>query len=880
MNITTGEQGLNDELMLPARGGSSILGRTVYRLVLLCGLCACWSCVPTDQLRRNEYLLYGQAIRGNKLIPKPELEELIPQKPNRRILRTPLTPALWFYQLGARSYNADSAQRDLDAKISEYEQNKSSWGGNKAAEKRLTRRYNRQINRLRRRAEEGNTLMRLLGEPPAYFQSTDAKRNVEKIRKYLYDKGFFRANVNFTVDTLLGRRVRVTYLINEGIPFRLRALTYQIADPRVDSLVRGSLRESLLVTGDRYDADKVANERIRIEELLRNNGYYEFSRQFIPTPLDAQADTSLAGDGESGSRPVDLWIRIVNPPGRASHPIYRIGDVEMRITRDENQPLTDTIQRNGVRYLIANRRFSTRVLDSKLLLRPDSLYRIRNFRETQRQLFLLNQFKFTNINFTDTSGRRLQTRITAIPLDKYQLSTESGLNVSVFNQVFPGPFINLGMQVYNFFGGLETFEASLRGSFEVTPSFDVDPATGRYRPYNSRVLGFNTALTFPQVLMPTRFRFQFNRFNPKTQVNLGFNYTNRPEYVRSNLRAAMVYSWQRSNREVFNFSLADLNLLRGRIAGEFNEFLVEQNERGNPLIFSFRNALVSSMIFTYTYNSNILGQNRRANFFRITAESGGTTLNLLRTQSLDQFARQTGLQLSKYLRTNIDYRHYIPLRPRTTLALRLNTGLIFTYYSYDTISVGRRRFTAPYEKFFFGGGGNSNRAWLPRRLGPGSAYPFSRTNAFGVTRPEFRPPPYVGQFDYRYEQPGDILIEGSAELRGRLFHLGADFDGALFVDVGNVWTLRDDPNRRGENFRLDQFYRQMAVGAGAGLRLDFSFFIIRLDGAVKVYDPARRYIDLEGRVIDERYFLNQFTFRRMFQGPNPLVLNFGIGYPF
>ena len=180
----------------------------------------------------------------------------------------------------------------------------------------------------------------------------------------------------------------------------------------------------------------------------------------------------------------------------------------------------------------------------------------------------------------------------------------------------------------------------------------------------------------------------------------------------------------------------------------------------------------------------------------------------------------------------------------------------------------------PYERFFFAGGSNSIRAWLPRRLGPGAAVPY-------LSVPNNPALNANGQFVYRYEQPGNVLLEGSAELRGRLFHLLADVNGAIFVDAGNVWTLSSNANQIGSVFQFNTFIPQIAVGTGVGLRLDFSFFLIRLDGGIKVWDPARVNLKpRDGSQMDPRFILPEFSLRRLTRGPNPLVVNFGIGYPF
>ncbi len=848
--------------------------------------------------RTNDYLLYTNSIRGNRIVDSEELEGLIPQKPNRRILRTPLTPALWIYQAFSRGYNRDSAINQLVAKTTEFERESELLADDPKTLKKLNRRFNRNARKLRRYAEEGNWWMRNLGEAPIYYYPRDAEANAAKMQVYLRrTKGFFRAKVGYSVDTLIDGRVRVNYLVNEETPYVLRSITYDIADPAVRTLVDDKKADTFLHVGDRFDGGKVENERTRIEEFLRNNGYYEFSRDYIR--FISEQDTTSPVPADTASSPVDLTLHILNPPRKSAHPVYQIGDVNVTIAQSpiqaENNPTitpTDTTVTNGITYFYSGRRYAPRLLDSKIRLRPNELYSLSNYNSTQRQLFLLNQFKFVNINFTDTTTRRLRTEIRAIPLEKYEITTEGGLFVLYQGQGYPGPFANLTFRVRNLFGGLETFETNLRAGIEAQTGFsgiqsgDSDSSATQNKVYFAQELGLTTSLIFPQILFPGRIRFTFNDLNPKTQISLGYNYTNRPDFLRQTFRSTMSYNWQKLPKHQYSFFIADINLIRSSFEGGKNPALRQQFEQlllknrdstGNRTLFnSFRPSFASNMSFAYTYNTNVFGQNRRANFFRVALESGGTTLNFLRDTTVRKLISSTGLQFFKYLRFSADYRHYIPLRPRTTLAFRLNTGLLYSYGPNES---------APYEKYFFAGGSNSLRAWRPRRLGPGSAYP--RTGIInGRVSPEFLTDPRdktkkLPQFDYTFEQPGDFLLEGSAELRGRLFHFGADFNGAVFIDAGNVWALRNDPARQGEALRLQNFVPSIAVGTGVGVRVDFSFFIIRFDAGIKVWDPARRYYsDSEKQIVDERFILPKFSIRHLSRGANPMVVNFGIGYPF
>ena len=861
--------------------------------ILHCTLIFCLSgCLSSKQLRGNEYLLTAQTVRGNRLIPGEALESLIPQKPNRRILGLPITPPLWFYQFGLRRYNREAALRELQDKTNEFEQQSQQLASQPQALKKLNRQYGRQLKRLRLKAEEGNWVMRNLGEPPSYFAEGDAKANTVKMQKYLSDKGFFNAQASYKLDTLRRRQIRVNYLIKENEGFYLRNITYQIADPRIDSIVRQSFDKSRLQVGDRFDFDNMSGERLRIESLLRDQGYYTFSRQYIrATDVDTvrRGHDRLYRDGlepgDSTRRNVDIALQIVNPPGKLAHPIYHIGEVELQINAGEStatQPTealvdSDTVSRSGVTYLLGSRDISVRLLDSKILLRPNQLYSQTNYRDTQRQLFLLNQFKFINLNFIDTTNRRLQTLITATPLDKYEATAEGGLTGLLYQgQGYPGGFGSLIFRVRNMFGGLETFETSVRYGLEAQTGFVADPTNKDKVVYTSHELGISSSLIFPQILFPGNTRFRFNRYAPRTQISLSFNNSFRPDFRRSLLRATMAYTWQTTPAKQFSFLIADINLINAGpgtspvISDAFNAQLNDLKAQGSTVYLSFRRSLSSSFSFAYTHNTNIPGQNRRASFLRTVVESGGTTLNFFSDKTIAQWSDSvggTGLQFYKFLRGNVDYRYYVPIRNRTTLAFRVNTGVTYGY--------GPGGGPVPYEKFFFAGGSNSIRAWLPRRLGPGSAFPYQTDPNVPALNEQ------TGQFIYLFEQPGNVLLEASAELRGRLFHLGADVNGAIFVDAGNVWTLSNNSSRPGSVFRFDTFVPQIAVGTGVGLRLDFSFFVIRFDGGIKVWDPARQYFDEKKReMVDDRFILPKFSLRQLSSGANPLVINFGIGYPF
>jgi outer membrane protein insertion porin family len=211
-----------------------------------------------------------------------------------------------------------------------------------------------------------------------------------------------------------------------------------------------------------------------------------------------------------------------------------------------------------------------------------------------------------------------------------------------------------------------------------------------------------------------------------------------------------------------------------------------------------------------------------------------------------------GSQLYRYFKLSNDFRYYLPAGRKSSWAFRVNIGIARPYGQSTVL---------PYERFFFVGGSNSIRAWPPRRLGPGSD-----PDVMDSTRND-------GTIDYgrnyQFEQPGDILLETSAEYR---FDIVSFLEGAVFVDAGNVWVWKSQLNQPEGQFRWNRFYKEIAVGTGFGLRLDFSFLILRFDVGIKAYDP--------GKPAGQKFMLKNLSFNRPFGERQQTVLNVGIGYPF
>jgi hypothetical protein len=800
-------------------------------LVLLLALVGC---VREASTRQGEYLLVGQTVKGNQQIDDQTLLALVPQRPNRTFVFRGFLPYLGIYRFGEQFYNQEKTRDELRILLDSCQRRSLQLETDPGPMRRLQNRCEKRRLRLQRKIDQGNWLMRVPGEPPSYVTSALATDNAKKMQAYLVTRGFRDAWVRAALDSafVFKGQVRVVYAVEEGPPTTLQQVAYQAAERRLDSLMEANRPAARVKPGDRFDRDALDNERTRLETLFRDNGYYGFNRSDIGIMgVDTFRTDSLR---------IDPIFTIAPPRRGQAHPYYTVDSVSLVVDGTlpgmEAAHRTDVL-RDSVRYTFIGRTYSTRLLDSKITVRPGQLYSQSRIAETQRRLGTLDQFRFPDMPF-DTTRRRLQ--IYTNPLDKYQFSGEVGLNVF---QGLPGPFTNAALRIRNILGGLESLELAGRIGFEGQTGFINN------QPYRSFEAGLNASLIFPQILFPGNYNFRFNNSNPRTQLGVGYNVTDRQDYSRTNAKLAMNYSWQKSATETFYFSIFDANLNNSRIKeSAFAAYLDTLAKQGNPLKNSFQRSFVSSVSGSYVYSDNVVGQNRRAKYFRLFLELGGTTLNFTPNDEfpwLKTFFRDDSLQFFKFVRINPDFRYYLPVGLRSTLATRVNVGVGIPY--------GRNE-TLPYEKFYFLGGSNGMRAWRPRRLGPGS----------------YRSPSDTGP-DKLPEQPGNIMVELSAELRFPLIKLNGQINGAVFLDAGNVWTL----NSKGEalqpaNFDVRRFYREIALGTGFGVRWDFSFFIIRADWGIKMFDPTLP--------VGNRWVLDDFSLRR--GSDFKLRTNIGIGYPF
>ena len=781
-------------------------------------------------MEEDDYVVYNNELVGINIADADALQQLLEQEPNTRILGGSF--GVMLYRIGNQFYDSSKVAAKRKKVIDELEALQSN---DAAQPSELS--YKRKVENLKIKLESfdkileyGNALMRT-GNPVVILDSSLVEKSRKNMKGYLINHGFFDAEVDYSI-TSKDKKASISYEIEENKPYILDSVYTRVDNPELQNLISSFSSNSFLKKGQIYNQDNITEERNRLEELLKNKGYYMFSKSYIN--FIAYQDTA--------AKSIRIEQVIQKPTFAESHQVYTLDSISLRINppTDEFADRQIQTQYNGIDFSFYRDRYSAKILASRIQLQKGKPYNRIDALETQRLINSLDLFRFVNITF-DTLGTSLSAAIYTQPNQKYQLTNQLGMTIT---EQLPGPFFSTALRNRNFFRAGELLELNFRAGLE-----GVASATGQ-GVYQSSEINTSLSVIFPRFLIPfsPRTLQKYGKYNPNTRVQFGYLSTNRPEYNRNAINGQLGYTWStRNNRQSFTINAADVSYIRTPyIQDEFLGILENLQNDGNNLIWSFLPSLISSFSGQTLINFNRYGDfsARKASLLRIFGESGGTTLNLTNVRRND--SPEINYANFQWLKGQVDYRRYYPISKKQTLAYRLNFGMARPY----GVSAG----ILPYEKYFFAGGGTSIRAWQARRLGPGSSTP--------ITGPG-------GNYDYRNEQPAEMILESMFEYRRKLFSY---FDMAVFLDAGNSWMIGRDDARPGADFRYDRFYKEIAVGTGVGLRMDFDFLVIRLDLATKALDPARQ----EG----ERWILDNIRFNKPLGEKGQTVFNFGIGYPF
>ena len=674
-----------------------------------------------------------------------------------------------------------------------------------------------------------NRWLRRIGEPPVIYDSLKTIYGCDELQKVIFNKGYLNANVTFkTTINPKKRHAKVTYSIEEGEPYRLR--NYFITIPDSSALEAINRREKPLIKpGDLFDIDRLNEEREQVAKMLRNQGYYNFRKELLFFYVDSALNTHEI-DAELSIQPQyldnDSALQIIFTKKEIENvTILALKDNDLL----KNNLELDTFYQNNIKviYNKKNKAFRPKALINKTSIQPNRFYSDFIVDRTYSRLNSLNAAKYVNISFTENSNNKLEAQIVITQNKPHTVSAE-------IEGTYSGGDLGVGAAIgyknNNIFRGSEILNVSINGGYE---------AIGSLSEYQSAWdIGGEASLTFPTLLMPMTKDFR-QRSTGTTEIAASVNFQQRPEYQRNIASAGIKYNW-RWRRVNFTFNLLDLSYIYlPYMTAAFKDKYMRPT---SSIRFSYEDHFIMrwGLGINMSNRRNMTFNTSSFYTFRTNVRTAGNLLygisHLIKQQKNEDGVYEIfNIQYSQFAKADIDFAYNWYLTDKSRLVFHTGLGVGIPYGNASIL---------PFEERYYSGGANSMRGWSARKLGPGNFYNSS------------------GSIDFM-KQSGDIKFDLNLEARFRLIW---KLEAAVFVDAGNIWTIRDYAEQPTGAFRWNEFYKQIACNYGVGLRLDFDFFVIRVDMGIKLYDP--------GYPIESERWRTDLTWRDDF------ALHFAVGYPF
>ena len=663
-----------------------------------------------------------------------------------------------------------------------------------------------------------NRFLQRIGEAPVIYSQAKAQKTTENIKAAVRNMGFLRAEVDL-LERRKGFKLNALYDIKAGERYWVTEFDRQIADEHIREIVDADSAESKVFEGMPFDLNVLDAERTRLNRLLRNNGYYLFNKDFIRF----EADTTLGHNRVALSLVIDDY-RTGQQTTRTPHRQFYVKSVATQ---------SDTLHKN---YIRGN------VLQVKNSIRQGELYNDQHVQETYSNLSALGAVMNSSVTMqadtTDSTGLNAVVAVTTNKLRAFNAEVEGTNSAGDL-----GAAVVLSYQNRNLFRGSELLNVKLRGAYE-----NIKKLEG-YDNQDYIEYGVEVSLAFPDFKFPGVSRDFRHRSNAVSEVSLRYESQNRPEFHRRVVTGAWRYRWSQHNRQrQHRIDLIDLNyVFMPWISKTFrNDYLDNASSRNAILRYNYEDLFIMKWGYTFNYSSQPLSgatgnYGTNAYSLRFNIETAGnllyglTSLFSTSKNSLNQYTL-FNIAYAQYVKGDFDFSKSFRFSPNNSLSFHVGLGIAYPYGNSNIL---------PYEKRYFSGGANSVRGWSVRSLGPGS---FKGQD---------------GRIDF-INQTGDVKLDMNVEYRAHLFW---KIDGSAFLDAGNIWTIRDYPDQPGGQFRFDKFWRQIAMSYGLGLRLNFNYFILRLDGGMKAINPA--YSDAR-----HHYPIIHPRFKRDF------AIHFAVGLPF
>ncbi len=696
--------------------------------------------------------------------------------------------------------------------------------------------------------------VRNVGEAPRLLDSSLVEISKTQIQRFLETKGYFNAEVRDSI-SIRKKKAHVTFLIDQGDPFYIRNFGWQIADTAVERLYSEWAPElSRLRAGKQYDSDSLVYERENLYNLARRNGYFAFVRQYVRFEVDSNMTGNL----------VDLKLIIENPENRDHHRLYSIDSSFVDIRNSDgsvsDDPDTDTLA-SAMYFTDHSKKFKSQPINRYIYQRQGTLFNIDSENLTYDRLYELNTFKSIKTNYELSDSTSVNINYELIPLKRMSNRIEGEYT---FNSGRSGFNVGNTYTNRNLFGGSEQLDVKLQYGV----LFDSQLPGNLLDRVHNRDLQFGATLSIPRLIVPFRIPLIGKNGMPRTVFSTSWQIFDQINaYSNRYSTNSISYIWNETRYKVHQLTPILLEYRIGRLDETFKEQLDRQGYR---LYIESNDRAYIGLGSQYSYTYNNLRLNTLDNFlyFRGTLDVSGNSLSLL-SSVLDFNKNESGEKILlgvpylQYAKVETDFRWYRHLGGERQLVLRLNPGVAVPYGNNQDILI--------FEKNFYAGGMNGIRAWQARTLGPGG---YNRSVLPDSLRLNLR----------NLDQLGEIKFEANAEYRFKIMNsfFGAKLKGATFVDAGNVWRINDDGLNPNGLFKWNNFFDQMAIGAGFGFRFDLDYFVFRLDIAAKIRDPqfasGDRWVISEifnSKDFNERYLETNFPDKYNF-----IQYNFGIGLPF
>lgn len=676
-----------------------------------------------------------------------------------------------------------------------------------------------------------NIWLKKLGEEPVIYNSNLTAISEIQIHKYFQNKGFMSAEVTSEVTYPKKKMVNVTYIIKSGEPYRIHGYSVNIQQSKLNEIANDT-SECLIKTGQLFDSDVLESERTRITKKFRNLGYFNFLKE----DLHFYADSAL------NSHKVDLVVELSNDikniTDTVNNPVfkrYKINSITYLSQNIKNNISStqeikmDSFSKGNYDFVYLNKQnIRPGVLIESTHLIPGKYYSDAGFEKTYSSLNSLSAVRYINIQFNTTDSTKLDTYITLTPKKLQSISTDVE---GTFSAGYWGFGTNLNYGHNNIFGGSEALTSKSHFAYEYQ-------GIG----LNAIEIGQDLRLKFPTFLFPFTSTETKRKIGGSTEVNATLSYRQRPsEYTGVILSTGLKYSWSELSNLTHNLDLIDLSYIRYPwISQEYQNTFFTSNTNFR---YNFQNHFIMRIGYNGTYtNFNQYRPLRDYSKMSYNIETAGNSLYVINKLFNNQKV-QDGIQ-SYYTLFNVRFAQYVKLDYNITHYQIFDENNKIVYHAGFGIAVPYGNASIiPFEKRYFAGGANSVRGWTAYQLGPGT-YSDSIKNYINLNT-----------------QMGDVKLDLNMEYRGKIFW---KLDWALFLDAGNVWTIKNYEDQPGGAFKFDTFLGQLGIAYGAGIRFDFNYFVFRVDGGFKLYNPA----------------LSRTERWRTPPTKDDYAINLAIGYPF